>query len=254
MWSARFSAVLMFALASGCAHEAVYRPAVLGASSGPAVRYPVPPESPKGDVFVTSFGFTDMEVGPGGQHASLLHARLAVGNGSPTMWAVDGRQQQLLVPGQPPLTAAFLNSDAGEGPYYSIPPGQSRVFDFYYAVSPPMDRIDALPSFALAWRVLAGAEAIVQRTPFQRVEETGEDHGPYPGYVFVGLGVSAGWWYGPFFPYHSRPIVRGYYYPPTRGHVTGVWRGTPPVRSGTGVWRGAPPARGGGGGWRGRAH
>lgn len=250
MMTARLALPLLavaLAAASGCAHELVYQPAVLGGSGGPAVRYPIPPESPRGDVYVTSFGFSELEVGPGGQRASLLHARLAVSNGGPGPWALDGRQQELIVPGQAPLVPAFMNSDAGLGPLYPIPPGQSRVVDFFYAVPPPMDRIEALPSFALAWRILAGVEPIAQRTPFQRVSEEAEpSSGPYPPYVFIGLGFGVGWWYGPFYAYHYPPVIRGYYYPPIRGRTSGNWRGAP-VRTSSG-WRGSP---GGGGGWRG---
>jgi hypothetical protein len=248
MKSARFALptlALALALGSGCAHELVYRPAVLGATGGPAVRYPVPPEAPRGDVYVTSFGFSDLEVGPGGQHASLLHARLAVTNGGPGPWALDGRQQEVLVAGQPPLVPAFINSDAGVGPLYPIPPGQTRVLDLFYFVPPPLDRIDALPSFALAWRVLAGIEPVAQRTPFQRVIEDQGAYGSYPPYVGVGLGVGVGWWYGPFYAYHYPPVIRGYYYPPVHGRATGAWRGAPPRA--TGAWRASP----GGGGWRG---
>jgi hypothetical protein len=239
-------------LASGCAHELVYRPAALGAADAPAVRYAVPPESPRGDVYVTSFGFTDLGVSPG-QTAPFLHARLAVSNAGPGGWAIDGRQQQLLVPGQPPIPPSFLNTDAGEGPFYAIPPGTARLFDFFFAVPPPLDQAQNLPSFAFSWRVLAGAEPIAQRTPFQRFEgDVGGAYETYPPYLFVGLGFGVGWWYGPVFVgYHRPPAIRGYYYPPRGARASGSWRGSP----GQSAWRGAPPGRAAsGGGWRGGGH
>ena len=43
---------------------------------------PVPPAAPTGEVYVTSFGFTDMGTGPDGSTPGrLMHARLAISNG-----------------------------------------------------------------------------------------------------------------------------------------------------------------------------
>jgi len=240
-------AILLAAGAAGCAHEYAYLPAVPGAGNDAAVRYPIPPEAPRGEVYVTSFGFTQMDVAQD-RTANLLHARLVAVNSGPETWTVDGNSQQLTVPpGQQPLSPAFINTDAGTGPVYTVPPAQRRVFDFYYAVPPPMDQAEQLGFFELGWRVDVAGRPIAQRTPFQRYEDRRGAYEPYPPYVFVGLGFGVGWWYGPaFYPYHYRPIIRGYYYPPIRGRTYGpTWRGVPPGGSG---WRGTP---GGGGGWRG---
>src|SRR5262245_31802263 len=117
--------------ATGCATSSSFVPVGPGTTGGSAIRYPVPPEAPRGEVYLTSFGFTDLDVG--GQPATLLHARLAVSNGSAQPWTVDGRRQVLVAPGYPRLTPAFANSDAGTGPVYVVPPGSSNVFDLYYS-------------------------------------------------------------------------------------------------------------------------
>ena len=263
------------ALASGCAHEYMYVPVGPGAAGGPAARYPIPPAAPQGEAYVTSFGFTDMDVGPG-RPGTMMHARLAVSNGSAGAWTVDGRQQVLAAPGAPPQSPAFLNTDAGTGPVYVVPPGEVRVFDLYYALPPPLDQAQSLQGFELDWNVDAGGQPVGDRTPFQRYEGYPASYAAYPPYVTVGLGFGLGWWYAPFFPYRYRypPVIRGYYYPPVRarggawrGAPPGRWRGTPPgTWRGTpsGTWRGTPapvaapratpraaPAPRGGGGWRG---
>ena len=237
-------AIVLAAGAAGCAHEYAYLPAVPGAGNDAAVRYPIPPEAPHGEVYLTSFGFTQMDVAAD-RTANMLHARLVAVNNGPTTWSVFGGAQQLLVPpGQQPLSPAFINTDAGNGPTYIVPPAQRRVFDLYYAVPPPLDQPEQIPFFELSWRVDVGGRPIAQRTPFQRFEDNRGAYEPYPPYVFVGLGFGVGWWYGPGFYYGYRPIIRTYYYPPIRGRTYGpAWRGVPP-----GGWRGAPP---GGGGWRG---
>ena len=245
----------VFAFASGCAHEYLYMPVGPG-TGGPAVRYPIPPTAPQGQLYVTSFGFSDIDLGPGAPER-LLHARLAVSNGGAGFWTVDGRAQALLAPGRPPQGPAFLNTDAGTGPIYPVPPGQVRVFDLYYALPAPFDRPLNLSGFELDWRVEVGGEPFEGRTAFQRFEGTPGSYAPYPPYVAVGLGFGVGWWYGPIFPYrHTHPpIIRHYYFPPARAPA-GPWRGTPPAAGGMrgtpptgsgGAWRGTPPAAGTGG-------
>jgi hypothetical protein len=262
VWSTALAAAV-FSLLSGCAHDYLYVPVVPGVGGGPAVRYPIPPGAPRGEAYVTSFGYTDIDADPG-LPGTLLHARLAVSNGSNVPWTVDGRTQSLMAPGRPPQGAAFLNSDAGTGPVYQIPPSQARVFDMYFAMPPPLDQAPNLASFQLDWNINAGGQPVDGRTSFQRLEGSGGSYDPYPPYVRVGLGFGVGWWYGPFFPYHRAypPIIRRYYFPPARAPAGsgrgvppgqgagglrgspptgGAWRGTPPASSTGGVWRGTPP-------------
>src|ERR1700759_5726990 len=94
--SATLVCAALVALASGCAHQYGYVPVGPG-GGGAAVQYPVPSAAPQGEVYVTSFGFTDFDNGQGGAQR-LLHARVAVSNGSAAPWEVDGRQQFLAAP------------------------------------------------------------------------------------------------------------------------------------------------------------
>lgn len=242
--------------ASGCAHEYLYVPVGPGAAGGPAARYLVPPNAPQGEVYVTSFGFTDLDLGPG-RPGTMLHTRLAVSNGSPVPWTVDGRAQVLLTSGQPPQGPAFLNTDAGVGPIYQVLPGRANVFDLYYAVPPPLNQPQYLSGFALAWNVNVAGQVVAEQTSFQRYEGAPESYAAYPPYVVVGLGFGVGWWYGPFFPYPYAhpPFIRRYYFPPARasagpwrGSPPSAWRGTPPRSS---AWRGSPPAAAPSSGWHG---
>jgi hypothetical protein len=270
-----FFALLLAAAASiGCAHSSDYgyRPAGAAFGGAPAARYPIPPGAPRADVYVTSFGFADMDLPD--REAEMLHVRLAVQNNGGDDLSVDGRQQALVAPGQAPLGAAFLNTDAGAGPVYPVPAGQHRVFDLYFAPPPPLADPRALANFEFQWQVQVGGQPIADRTPFERVmtAHTHYAYNPYPPYVGMHLGFGVGWWYGPYYPYRYPPLVRGYYYPPARsyrvppsygggfggGRVSpggGSWRGSPGF--GGGGWRGSPGGGGfrggGGGGWRGRA-
>jgi hypothetical protein len=249
------SALALLVTAVGCATGSyAYLPVEGG--GGPAARYPIPPGAPQGEVYVTSFGLTDLDVTPG-QPGRMLHVRLAVSNGGAAPWAVDGRQQLLEAPGLGPQAPAFLNTDAGQGPIYPISPGRANVFDLYYALPPPLAQESQLGGFALDWRVDVPGQTIAQQTPFQRTMGAPPSYDPYPPYVVVGLGFGVGWWHGPGYAYRPgyAPVIRHYhYYPrhttggPWRGAPPGAWRGTPP---GAGGWRGAPPPRSVSPGWRG---
>jgi hypothetical protein len=258
------SFLAMIALGAGCAAQSQYTyvPIGPGASGGPAAEYPVPPTAPQGSVYVTSFGFTDFDAGQGAGQQRLLHARLAVSNGSATPWEVDGRQQFLAAPGLEPQAPSFMNTNAGDGPVYPVAPGAANVFDLYFALPPGLGQPQNLGGFALDWNVNASGQVVANQTSFERMNGVAESYDPYPPYVVVGLGFGVGWWYSPFYPYrHYPPVIRGYYYAPRRawggpyrGAPPSAWRGAPP----RGGWRGAPPARGGwhgappaSGGWRG---
>jgi hypothetical protein len=212
---------------------------------------------------VTSFGFTDLDLGPN-QPGTVLHARLAVSNGSGQPWSVDGRQQMLVGPGLAAQAPAFINTDAGgTGPIYQVASGRASVFDLYFAVPAPFNQAQGLTGFALDWNVDVAGRPIAEQTTFQRTDTVPRSYGAYPPYVVVGLGFGVGWWYGPFYPLRFRrvPIVRQYNYGPGgfrggpwRGPPATAWRGAPP-RAG---WRGTPPAHSApaahsvhGGGWRG---
>ena len=267
-----FGGVLL-ALLNGCAHQYGYIPVGPGSNGGAAASYPVPPEAPQGEVYLTSFGFTDMDLGPN-QPGRVLHTRLAVSNGSAVTWNVDSRQQMMVAQGVQPQPPSFINTDAdGAGPVYQVPPGRASVFDLYYAVPPPLDQPQNLGGFALDWSVDVGGRLVAEQTPFDRTAGPPPSYAGYPPYVMVGLGFGVGWWYGPRFVYLSRyhyPVIRGYYHGgyrarggAWRGPPPPAWRGTPPSHAG-GSWRGSPPtsnaphgggggSRGGGGGWRGHS-
>jgi hypothetical protein len=249
-----FVLLLASALGAGCATTATYAyaPVGPGTNGGPAAQYPVPPAAPTGAVYVTSFGFTDFDNGQGGAQR-LLHARVAVSNGSPITWEVDARQQFLAAPGLQPQAPSFVNTDVrSSGPIYPIMPGAANVFDLYFAMPPGMEQPQSLAGFAVDWSVNAGGQVVANQTAFDRFEGSAETYETYPPYVYVGLGFGFGWWYAPFYPYrHYPPVIHGYYYPPRhawggpyRGAPPGAWRATPP----RGGWRATPPPPSGG--WR----
>jgi hypothetical protein len=235
----------------GCAVPYVYRPTI-GAvpESGYLVaRYSIPPEASRGEVLVTSFGVTKLEVAPK-TPAPMLHVRMGMTNtSSPVPWTIDAREQLATVAGLGPLTPRYANSDSG-GPVVTVPAGQNRVLDLSYALAPGDQADRDVPYFDVTWKVHMGDRVIAQRTPFQRTESPYYAEGGLapPGYFAVGLGWSPFWWYDPFWPYpvaaFGFPVVvpHGAFhtYAPY-GHVYGGagWRGTAVGHGYGGSWHGA---------------
>jgi len=101
--------------AAGCAHEFAYRPVDAAAAGAPASRYQIPPEAPRGEVYVTSFGFTQMDVAEG-RSAQLMHARVVAVNNGHDGWTVDEMALR---------RSAGSPQNGGPQPRVSSPPGGS---------------------------------------------------------------------------------------------------------------------------------
>src|SRR5262249_2147774 len=148
-------AVLAAGLAlPGCATSYVYRPTSGAApESGYLVaRYGVPPEAPQGEVLVTSFGVTTVDVAAN-TRAPVLHVRLGVTSTTGVVpWAVAAPEQLASIGGRAPVPPSFANSDSG-GPVVTVPPGQRRVLDLFYALAPGQQSEGDLPYFEVSWKV-----------------------------------------------------------------------------------------------------
>lgn len=209
----RVTALAVVLAAGGCAtNQYLFVPtenATATTEGYPAARYPVPPESPRGTVYVASFGVVSADVAHHGPQTPMLEVRMTVSNDSGAgPWTVDTREQLLEIPGAGPSRAAAMNSDQQGGPVLTVPPGQKRTLDLYYPLPPSMPTADKLaPSFDLMWRVQTPERLVAQRTPFdkQRIEPAAQ-----PMYADVGLGWGPYWWYDPFYPglaFYPTPLI-----------------------------------------------
>ncbi|MES1206057.1 MAG: hypothetical protein ABUS79_08990 [Pseudomonadota bacterium] len=245
--------LLISVLAFGCATQKYgFRPTgpVTSAEAGyPASRYGVPPESPRGEVFITSFGTRAIDTGPSKE---LIHVRVAVANQSDNhAWSVDPGQQMIATPGAPPQRPDFMEIDGRQNGTTTVPPGQRRVFDLYYRLPPGARDVGAIPTFELQWQVNTGDKSVGDRTAFSREPIDDYDEGPRTR-VAVGVGVGVPWWaygygpgwYGPWGPYWG--VGWGYRYRPYYG---GTYGGGYYGRHGG---YGGPRLGGGGGGGFGR--
>jgi hypothetical protein len=247
--------LLLSALAVGCGTQRYgFRPTAMSASAEggyPASHYVVPPEAPRGEAYVTSFG--TREVGAGGDaHAQLIHVRLAVSNQSDAAeWTVDPGQLLLIAARQAPQRPDFMEIDGRQNGNTEIARGQRRMFDIYYRMPGGAPDARGLPSFDFQWQINLGGKVVAERTTFARepyrdYEEAGRE--------YVAVGAVAPWWWGwygpPWWGVYDWPYGRYGYGPYGYGPRVGIGVGV-----GVGGGGGYGPRYrpyGGGGGGRGR--
>lgn len=256
-----FGLLLISVMAVGCASQKYgFRPAgnVMTAEAGyPAAHYPVPPESPRGEVFVTSFGTRDAELN--GQNTQLIHARLAVANhNAETDWTVDPGQQLLVGPGAQSQRPDFMEVDGKHDGDTRVARGQRKVFDLYYRVPGGARDVGGVAGFDLQWKLQGGGQTFAEHTSFAR--EPYRDYRESSGTRVAVAGVAPWWafgygpaWWGGFgfgyygawgYPYYGY----GYGYGPYIGGGYGYGRYGGGYRSYHGGGYGGGYSRGGGGG------
>jgi hypothetical protein len=221
-WLRRSAVVSLVTFAFGCAETSayLYRPAEHGnalVNGYPAAYYAIPPDAPKGDVRLASFGVTEVghEEGP---DLPSLHVRLIISNNAgERAWTIDTRDVRIAERGLSPRGPAFVNTGSADVPGGHIPPGQERVIDLFYPLPPGEEDPEDVPAFDVLWKVQTDAGVFAQRTPFERLRI--ERVAP----IEWRMGYAAYWWYDPWYPGYTilRPgvIVRSHVAPPPRVHV-----------------------------------
>jgi hypothetical protein len=210
------------AAATGCAADKYYyQPAeqATAISGGhPAAQYSIPPGRQGGDVRVTSFGVTKLEVAGREERIKTLHVRLDIANeNGREPWSLDTRSVGVQFEGSASAVAPTYahTGDAGL-PLVQIPPGASRTVDLYYPLPAEIKGERQIPRFDVVWRVQTDDEVVAERTPFERREIE-----PATPTVYYGFGVGAypHGWYDPWYPRGviiertRRPRVYYYGYP-----------------------------------------
>lgn len=209
--SVRSLSILLFLAAVGCTSDRYfYRPAEQATATlggVPAARYSIPPEAPRGDLRIVSFGVSTLEL-EGREPMDTLHLRLVVSNdGGERPWTLDTRELHLQVEGSEPRPPSFLNATVTGLPVIEIPRGQARSVDAYFPLPPPFEDDEEIPRFDVLWSVHTDTRLVVERTPFERIEIE-PAMGPS---VYVSYGFAPHWWYPPIY---SRPTVVRYVRPP----------------------------------------
>jgi hypothetical protein len=223
----------------GCEHQYVYQPVVstsAAVAGRPASYYTIPPEAPRGDVRIATFGFVDIHPRNADEGAVIrgLHVRMIVANNSNAPWTVDTRDQMLSLPGRGESRPAFVTVDAGASPpTVVVPSGEKRTVDLFYPLPPDLQKAEKVPAFDTVWRVDTGVRVVVERTPFERLEVEPSypyDYGPYDYAYTYGWGPN--YWYDPY--YGSSAFVGVQLAP--------VYVRHPVIIRHEGVIRSAPPA------------
>jgi hypothetical protein len=218
--------LLLSAVSFGCATQRYgFRPAAAVTTSEagfPASHYPVPPDAPQGEVFLTSFGTRAIDTGHE-TRGQLIHVRLAIANQAASgAWSLDPAHQLLVVPGVAPAPPDFMEIDGRHDRSPTVDPGQRRVIDLYYRMPGGARDADKLPAFELQWQINVAGKVVAEHTPF--VREAYRDYDD-TSRSYVAAGVVAPWWaygygpwwwggwYGPWgYPYYGPYVGIGYGY------------------------------------------
>jgi len=189
---------LLTTAAVGCASEYAYTPqtnATATVRGHVAAYYPLPdPAHPAGDARIASFGISKIKRNDQTEmHA--LHMRLVLSDNSQQSWRFDVDQQRVQLRGGQTLAPAFAQSDGQDVPHVNVPAGGKRTVDLFFALPPETEKASHVPEFDAIWRVDVGAQAVVQRTPFERLAVE-------PAYASTGWYGPGPWgpygWYDPF--------------------------------------------------------
>jgi hypothetical protein len=157
-----------------CSPQYAYVPLTNATSSiagRSALDYPIPPQAPKGDVRIASFGMTNLTAKATPQEKiRAVHLRMIVANNSDTPWQVDTREQRLDLAGFGPSVPAFASANPGsQPPRVTIAPGGKRTVDLFFPLPPSEQHASKVPSFDALWQVKAGTELVKERAPFERI-------------------------------------------------------------------------------------
>jgi hypothetical protein len=222
------SLIVLLVSQAGCAHREVAYEQEASPPTPGVPTYRLPPQDPKGTVYVVSLGGEQLASAPGGM-APYLHLRIAAENlsdGSP--WTLEAGDQTVSVAGAPGQRPSFAQASSG-GPTLILSAGQRGELDLFY----PMPSSGTAPLVTLSWKVRRGAELSMEATSFARVASE-PPRGPYayvyhpvwrPGLYFD---YGFGWWWGPqvAFGWHVRPWYFAWhprfhrpYNPPRRVYV-----------------------------------
>lgn len=231
--------VMLVVVAAGCAGRSyVYRPTtqVTATQNGqPASRYAVPPESPRGEVLLSTAGVTMLDVAPD-RREPFVHVRMTIANNNAgNAWRVDPGRQLLSLGGQPGVQPRYASTEPRPPGILEVGPGQKAVVDLFFPASPA--RPKEVPAFDLLWSVDVGTRVVSERTPFERLELE-----PAPSPMYAGPGWGGYFWGHPYWhahmhpwwwdrPYYGAPYVivnpRRSVVPPPRSIVAPPARATP---------------------------
>jgi len=127
----------------------------------PAVRYALPgPDRPRGEIKVESYGVRAESAWVG-----VLHVRLTITNDvDDTPWQIDTGEVTAEIEGQGASQAGSVATDAGTPPLLSVPRGERRVVDLYFAA--PTSLAGSPSSCSVTWSVRTGDGAVTEETSF----------------------------------------------------------------------------------------
>lgn len=135
-------------------------------AGAPAAIYSIPPDDPRGDVRLATFGMARLV--PDEVEDSALwavHIALVVTNRSDETWSVDGTEQQLRVENGNDLVQA-TNDQLDDPPVMAVPPHGVTWVHLFFPLDPQRPRF--VPAFEVRWTLRTSTRVFHERTLFER--------------------------------------------------------------------------------------
>ncbi|MEA2697758.1 MAG: hypothetical protein QOI66_2029 [Myxococcales bacterium] len=137
-----------------------------------AADYQIPPNAPRGDVRLASFGIGKISMsGSSNQKQKAVHVRMIVTDNSQTPWTMDMRQQAIALPDGQQLAPAYASTHEGQNglPSVTVPARGKRIIDLFYGLPANIQLASQLPSFSVVWHVNMSQQQVTERTRFDRM-------------------------------------------------------------------------------------
>jgi hypothetical protein len=160
---------------ASCSPAFIYRPAdnaTATMTGRVAADYQIPPNAPRGDLRLASFGMGKIPMsGSPNQNQKAIHVRMIVTDNSQTPWTMDMRQQAIALPDGQQLAPAYVSTHEGQKglPSVTVPARGKRIIDIFYGLPPNIQPASQLSSFSVVWHVNMPQQQVTERTRFDRM-------------------------------------------------------------------------------------
>lgn len=166
--------VLALAALVGCASDRyVYAPVrttSVEVGGEPAVVYAIPPDAPRGDLRLGTFGITSLQpLGSDEPTVTAVHVAFVVSNQSAETWTIDGSEQQLALTGRDKrLVDGAMTNRMARLPRIEIAANTSRWVDLFFPLPQGYQKARDVSAFDVIWTVRTASRVFTERTAFAR--------------------------------------------------------------------------------------
>jgi hypothetical protein len=135
-----------------------------------AAIYALPPEAPRGEARVATFGITTLSpMGIEDSSLRAVHLAIAVSNRSDDTWKIEPAEARLLIGDRSEAEALYSTTERIVRPQrVDVPAHSSRWIDLFFPLALEARQASELPSYEMLWAIDVGTRKVTLRTTFAR--------------------------------------------------------------------------------------